>query len=103
MAHDHDIDPENDKIHPLSKKLMFLGNQKFIDNFVWLIVIGLVITSVLGLVFPFYEKHKAPWDFFASWALIGGGAYAILVLCADPLFKLLSRDEDYYGEGGDDD
>ena len=102
MSKKPDIDPDKDDIHPLSRKLMFLADHKFIDNFIWIIVVGLAIMTVLGLVFPFEEKYRAPWDFFASWTLIGFLAYCCVVLSAEPLFKLLSRDEDYYGEGDDD-
>lgn len=101
MAHDHDT-PNDDNIHPVSKKFLWLGDKKVIESFIWLPVIGLVITIMAGFMYPFDPKHKAPWDFFASWAIFGFLAYLIVVLSADPIFKLLSRKEDYYGEGSDD-
>jgi len=101
--HDHDTVHDDESIHPLSRKLMFLGDHKFIDNFIWLIIVGLAVTTVLGLVYPFDPSHKAPWDFFASWSIIGFLAYSFVVLSAEPLFKLLARREDYYDEGGEDD
>ncbi len=100
----HENAPANDEdIHPLSRKLLFLGDHKFIDNFIWLPIIGLVITVMAGFIYPFPEGYAAPWDFFASWAILGFIAYSFVVLSAGPLFKLLARDESYYGEGGDDD
>lgn len=97
--------PKDDKdIHPLSRKLMFLGDHKFIESFIWLPIIGLAVTCMAGFLYPFEEGHAAPWDFsFGSWAIFGFLAYSFVVLSAEPLFKLLSRNEDYYGEGGDDD
>jgi len=44
-------------------------------------------------------KHPAPWDFGFSWAVIGFVAYSVVVLSAEPLFRLLARGEDYYAEG----
>ena len=102
MAHKK-IDPKDDDIHPLSRKFLFLGEQKFIDNFIWLSIVGLAITIPLGLYYKFDPHHMAPWDFFASWAIIGFVAYSFVVLSAGPLFRLLSRDESYYGEGNDND
>jgi len=85
-------------IHPFAKKFLFLGDQKVIDSFIWLPVIGLAVTIPLGLVYDFKEGHAARWDFFASWAIIGFVAYTIVVLSARPLFWLLARKENYYGE-----
>ena len=103
MANKHDIPANDDNIHPVSRRFLFLGDHKFIDNFIWLPVVGLAITIMAGLIYPFKEGHAAPWDFFASWAIIGFVAYSFVVLSAGPLFKLLARDESYYGEGGEDD
>ena len=82
----------------MSRKFLWLGDQKFIDNFIWLSVIGLAVTIPLGLLYPFEDKYKAPWDFFASWAIIGFVAYSFVVLSAEPLFRLLARKENYYDE-----
>ena len=103
MAHSSKTPAKDDQIHPVSRRFLFLGDPKFIDNFIWLPVVGLAITIMGGLMFPFKEGHLAPWDFFASWAIIGFVAYSFVVLSAGPLFRWLSRDESYYGEGGDDD
>jgi hypothetical protein len=35
-----------------------------------------------------------------SWAIFGFLAYSLIVFAANPLFRLLGRPEDYYGEGG---
>jgi len=88
-----------EKMHPLSRKLIWLGDPKVKRNFMYLPIIGMIIMIGLGIVFPMDDKHKAPWDFFGSWALIGFFAYSFVVFSAAPLFKLLSRGEDYYGEG----
>ena len=102
MANGNKTENEED-FHPLARRLKFLVSEKFSEHFIWLSVVGLVVTCMAGFIYPF-KGHQAPWDFaFGSWAVFGFLSYCIVVLCADPLFKLLSRDEDYYGEGGDDD
>jgi len=90
--------PQDDLIHPLARPFLWLGDQKVIDGFIWLPVIGLIVSVVLGYFFPFYEGHAAPWDFFASWGVIGFVAYTFVVLSAEPLFRFLSRPENYYEE-----
>lgn len=89
-----------EQIHPVSRKLLWLADPKVKRNFIYLPLIGMIVMIGLGIVFPMDSKHQAPWDFFGSWAMIGFVAYSIVVLSAAPLFKLLSRDESYYGEGG---
>ncbi|MGB0907829.1 MAG: hypothetical protein ACPGVT_10075 [Maricaulaceae bacterium] len=90
------------KIHPLAVPFLWLANPKVERGFIWIPLIGMIITILLGLVYP--QKHPAPWDklFFGSWAVIGFFAYSFVVMSAEPLFKLLARDEDYYGEGSTD-
>ncbi len=90
---------ERVEAHPMAVPFLWLGRKSVQDNFIFLPLIGLIITIVLGLVFP--PEHEAPWDFFASWAVIGFCAYSAVVFSAEPLFKLLARDENYYGEGSD--
>ncbi|MGJ8562114.1 MAG: hypothetical protein ACSHXY_01065 [Alphaproteobacteria bacterium] len=103
MAHE-DKTPSDDKIHPVSKKFLWLADPRVVGGFIWLPILGLGITIMAGFIFPFDPKHKAPWDFaYGSWAIFGFAAYCTVVLAADPLFKLLSRDEDYYGEEPQDD
>jgi len=90
---------ERQNAHPFAVPFLWLGNQKVIDNFIWLPVIGMVAMIALGVVYP--QKHPAPWDVIpGSWAIIGFVAYSFIVLCAKPLTALLARDESYYGEGG---
>ncbi|MEP3891178.1 MAG: hypothetical protein ABJN69_12020 [Hellea sp.] len=90
---------ERQNAHPFAVPFLWLGNQKVIDNFIWLPVIGMIVTSFLGIVY--YQKHPAPWDVVpGSWAIIGFVSYSFIVLCAKPLTALLARPEDYYGEGG---
>ncbi len=95
---------KTDDIHPTAKKFLWLADEKVVNGFIWLPVIGLIIACMAGFLFPFDPAHKAPWDFaFGSWAIVGFVAYCIVVLAADPMFKLLSRDENYYGEESQDD
>lgn len=90
---------ERQNAHPFAVPFLWLGNQKIIDNFIWLPVIGMIVMIALGIVYP--QAKPAPWDVIpGSWALIGFVAYSFIVLCAKPLTKLLARPEDYYGEGG---
>ena len=90
---------ERQNAHPFAVPFLWLGNQKVIDNFIWLPVIGMIAMIALGMVYP--QAKPAPWDVIpGSWALIGFVAYSFIVLCAKPLFALLARAEDYYGEGG---
>ncbi len=93
-----DTSPEGlAQIHPWAVPFLFLGKESVQRKFIWLPVIGLIAMIILGYFFP--PKHPAPWDFFGSWAVIGFVAYSIVVLSAGPLFRLLARPEDYYGEG----
>lgn len=101
MAHEK-INPEEDKLHPLSKKFLWLADEKIVRGFIWLPIIGLIVSTMAVFIYPFDDHHMAPWDFFGSWALIGFAAYSFVVLSAEPLFKLLARGEDYYGEGDDE-
>ncbi len=84
-------------IHPYARPFLFLGKEGVKRNFIWLPLIGMLLMIVLGYFYP--PKHPAPWDFFGSWALIGFTAYTIVVLSAEPLFRLLARPENYYAEG----
>ena len=84
-------------IHPYARPCLFLGKESVKRNFIWLPLIGVIVMVVLGYFYP--PKHPAPWDFFGSWAVIGFTAYTIVVLSAEPLFRLLSRPENYYAEG----
>lgn len=102
MAQDHDT-PNDDNIHPVSKKFLWLASPKVVSGFIWLPVIGLVICFMAQFIYPFKKGHMAPWEIIpGSWAIIGFIAYTFVVLSADPIFKLLSRKEDYYGEGTGD-
>lgn len=100
-----------DVIHPAAKPFLWLGEKRAQNGFIWIPVAGMIVMIVLGYFYP--PEHKAPWDFFfGSWAVIGFFAYSFVVISAEPLFKLLSRPENYYGDderlpdgpdfGGDD-
>jgi len=97
MAEKHS-ETQEDHIHPFARRFLWLADEKVVKGFIWLPVIGLAVTIPLGLVYEFPEKHKADWDFFASWGIIGFMAYSFVVLSARPLFALLSRKENYYSE-----
>ena len=92
---------ERAEAHPMAIPFLWLCNEKTQRNFIFVPLIGMIIFSLLGLVYPLH--HPAKWDFFASYAVIGFVCYSFVVLAAWPLFKLLSRPEDYYGEEIDDD
>lgn len=85
------------QIHPLAVPFLFLGRESFKRKFMWLPIIGLIISVGLGFVYT--PKHLEPWHFFGSWAVIGFLSYTFVVLAAEPLFKLLARGEDYYDDG----
>ncbi|WP_017930119.1 hypothetical protein [Robiginitomaculum antarcticum] len=104
MHKPHDT-PENlDDIHPVSKKFLWLANPKVKRNFIWFTVACLILTVIIGYFFP--AKHPAPWEggllYAISFGVIGFVAYSIVVFSAWPLFRALSRPEDYYGEDDDD-
>jgi len=92
---------ERTEAHPMAVPFLWLGNKKVIRNFIFVPLIGLIVFSILGFFYAL--KHPAPWDFQFSYTVIGFVAYSFVVLASWPLFKLLSRDENYYGEEGDDD
>jgi len=86
-------------VHPAAKPFLFLGSEKFKRNFFLFPLGGIIITTLIGVLYPL--KHPAPWDVIpGSWAVFGFLSYSFIVFMARPLFKLLSRDESYYGEGG---
>ena len=85
------------QIHPVAVPFLFLGRESVKRKFMWLPIIGLIISVGLGFVYT--PKHLEPWHFFGSWAVIGFLSYTFVVLAAEPLFKLLARDEYYYDDG----
>ena len=86
-------------IHPFAVPFLWLGKKSVIENFMWLPILGMIAMVILGLIYP--PHHPGPWDVIpGSWAVIGFVAYTIIVLSALPLFAILARPEDYYGEGG---
>ena len=99
-----DTDHHDDYIHPFARKFLFLGDEKIIKGFIWVPIIGLIITIMAGFLYPHDAEKHAPWDIlmswdsFPSWAIIGFMAYSFVVLSAEPLFRLLARKENYYGE-----
>ena len=95
---------DEDNIHPFARKFLFLGDEGVKKGFIWLPIIGLIISYMAGLLYKFDPEHKAPWDvdWLGPWAIIGFISYCTVVISAEPLFRLLSRKEDYYGEGSDE-
>ncbi|WP_409433469.1 hypothetical protein ACJ3XI_02895 [Litorimonas sp. RW-G-Af-16] len=94
------VDHSAEGVHPAAKPFLFLGREGVKRNFIWLPLIGLLACSVLGVMYP--QKHPLPYEenIPGSWAIYGFLAYSFIVFAAGPLFKLLARDESYYGEGG---
>ncbi|MEE9348224.1 MAG: hypothetical protein V3U82_08510 [Robiginitomaculum sp.] len=100
--HDHEAHAvDNSNVHPLARKFLWLENKTFQDRFIYLSVTGLIVTTLLGFLYP--PHHPAPWEggylYLISHGVIGFVAYCLVVVSAWPLFKLLARDENYYGEG----
>jgi hypothetical protein len=93
------IAAEHKNIHPAARPFLWLGEEKTVKNFIFVPLVGVIVFSILGYFFPLH--HPAKWDFFASYSVIGFVAYSFVVLAAWPLFKLLSRPENYYGEDDD--
>jgi len=92
---------ERAEAHPLAVPFLWLVSHGVQKNFYWVPLIGVIVFSILGYFYPL--KHPAKWDIVPmSYAIFGFLAYSFVVLCAWPLFKLLARNEDYYGEGDDD-
>lgn len=91
---------ERTEAHPLAVPFLWLGNEKVIKNFIFVPLFFLIAFSIAGKFYPLH--HPARWDFFMSYTFIGFAAYSFVVLMAWPLFKLLSRDENYYGENDND-
>ncbi|PHR59171.1 MAG: hypothetical protein COA43_09995 [Robiginitomaculum sp.] len=91
---------ERTEAHPLAVPFLWLGKEKIIKNFIFVPLFGLIFFSLLGFKYPLH--HPASWDFAFSYTLIGFAAYSFVVLMAWPLFKLLARDENYYGEEDND-
>jgi len=91
-------DHHDEHIHPFARRFLWLADENVVKNFFWLPIVGLAVTIPLALYYDFDPKHKADWDFFASWAIIGGMAYSAVVFSARPLFAFLAREENYYGE-----
>lgn len=92
---------ERAEAHPLAVPFLWLGKHKVQNNFIFVPLIGTIVFSILGYFYPLH--HPAPWDKVPmSYAIFGFLAYSFVVICSWPLFKLLGRDENYYGEGDDD-
>ena len=94
------VTKQMDDIHPVSRYFLFLGKDSVKRNFMWFPLVGMIICIILGIFHP--QKHPLPYEQYipGSWAIWGFVAYSLIVLSANTLFKLLGRDESYYGEGG---
>jgi len=90
---------ERAEAHPMAVPFLWLGSAKVQRNFIFVPLIGMVLFSILGFFYP--PHHKAPWDFGFSYTVIGFVSYSFVVLMAWPLFRLLARQENYYGEDPD--
>jgi len=87
---------ERAEAHPMAVPFLWLGTAKVQRNFIFVPLFGMILFSVLGYVYPLH--HPARWDFGFSYTVIGFVSYSFVVLAAWPLFRLLSRPENYYGE-----
>ena len=90
---------ERTESHPMAVPFLWLGKAKVQRNFIFIPFFGMILFSILGYFYPI--SSPAPWDFWFSYSVIGFVSYSFVVLAAWPLFKLLSRPENYYGEDGD--
>ncbi len=95
---EHNTDHHDEHVHPFARRFLWLADEKIVKGFYLLPVVGLAVTIPLALYYDFPEGKLAPWDFFASWGIIGFLAYTFVVLSARPLFAFLAREENYYGE-----
>ncbi len=99
MSDDVKTEHAAEGVHPFAKPFLFLGKEGVKRNFMWIPLLGIIITTVLGIMHP--QKHPSPIDIVpGSWAIFGFIAYSLIVFAAPILFKVLGRDENYYGEGG---
>lgn len=98
MSDPHLIE-DNDHVHPLARPFLFLMSEKVKRGFIIVPAVGLIISIIFGFIYPLH--HPGPIDKMLpgfSWAVIGFVSYAFVVLASHPLFKLLGRKENYYGE-----
>ena len=87
--------------HPAAVPFLWLANKGVVKNFYLVPLIGIIVFTIWGVFKPLH--HPAPWDVIpGSYAIVGFVAYGFVVIASWPLFKLLSREENYYGEGDDD-
>ncbi len=88
------------EMHPAAKKLAFLGSDKTRRNFIWVPLVGFLLTSFLGIFFP--QKYPAPWekigDFAipASWAIFGLIMFAAVAFLTPFFSKLFVKPEGFY-------
>jgi len=87
---------ERAEAHPAAVPFLWLGSKKTQRNFIYIPLVGMIVFSILGFFYP--VSKPAPWDFGFSYTVIGFVGYSFVVLSAWPLFRLLSRPENYYGE-----
>jgi hypothetical protein len=86
--------------HPTAKRFAFLGSEKTKRAFIWVPLIGFLLTSLLGIIYP--QKYPAPWekigDFAvpASWAIFGLVMFAVVALLTPLLAKIFVKAEGYY-------
>ncbi|MEE9272434.1 MAG: hypothetical protein V3U57_04110 [Robiginitomaculum sp.] len=89
------------EVHPAAVPFLWLANEKVVKRFFLVPLLGVIVFTIWGIFKPLH--HPAPWDVIpGSYAIVGFVAYSFVVLASWPLFKLLSRPENYYGEGDDD-
>jgi hypothetical protein len=92
---------ERDKVHPIARRLRFIEASSFPRRLT--IVLG-VVAIALALVDVFHHRHALfTWEGWIGFhGVYGFAAFCVVVLTGWPLRRLLSRPENYYGEGDED-
>lgn len=92
--------PENDRIHPVSRRLAFLEAASFQRRLMWALFVVAVALALTDLV---HHRHALfTWEGWVGFhGVYGFLAFSFVVLMGWPLRRLLSRPESYYGEDED--
>lgn len=99
-----DVKRDDDRVHPLSRRLKFIEAPGF--GRMLMFAFGAAAIA-LALVDVFHHRHHYAFDFEelirGFHGLYGFAAFSFVVIMGWPLRALLSRPESYYGEGEEDD
>ena len=89
-----------DDIHPAARPFLFLGDPKVTRKLIWIPLVGMIICIILGWFYPQSKAFAIEKYIPGSWAIFGFLSFAAIILSANTVFRILARDEEYYGEGG---